>query len=82
MALAFVTVKVQVGRVKDVLFKVKQIENVVEAYTITGPFDIILKIQGEKLESVAKMIVTKIHEIPGVQDTVTYLVIDLDEGEA
>lgn len=78
MAIAFVTIKVQVGKIKEVLTEIRKIENVLEAYSITGPYDIIIKIQGENLENVAKMIVTKVHEIAGVQDTVTYLVIDLE----
>ncbi|MHA1265660.1 MAG: Lrp/AsnC family transcriptional regulator [Candidatus Helarchaeota archaeon] len=77
MAIGFVTVKVQVGQVKTVLEKIRKLSNVVEAYSITGPYDIILKIEGENLEYIAKLIVTKIHEIQGVQDTITYLVIDL-----
>jgi len=77
LAIGFVTVKVQVGQVKTVLEKIRKLSNVVEAYSITGPYDIILKIEGENLEYIAKLIVTKIHEIQGVQDTITYLVIDL-----
>ena len=77
MAIGFVTIKVQVGQVRAILAKIRNIQNVVEAYSITGPYDIIIKIEGENLEHVAKMIVTKIHEIPGIQDTVTYLVIEL-----
>ena len=77
MAIAFVTVKGQVGQLKEILANIRSLENVVEAYTVTGPYDIVIKIEGDNLENVAKMIVTKIHEIPGVQDTVTYLAIDL-----
>ncbi|MHA1358085.1 MAG: Lrp/AsnC family transcriptional regulator [Candidatus Helarchaeota archaeon] len=77
MAIGFVTIKVQVGRVREILSQIRKIQNVIEAYSITGSYDIIIKIEGDNLEDVAKMIVTKIHEISGVQDTVTYLVIDL-----
>jgi DNA-binding Lrp family transcriptional regulator len=78
MAIAFVTIKAQVGRVKEILDKLQKIEHIIEAYAITGAFDIIIKIEGTNLEEIAKMVVTKIHnEIPGVQDTVTYLVINL-----
>ena len=77
MAIGFVTIKVQVGKVRETLDTIRKMENVVEAYSITGPYDIIIKITGENLENIAKMIVTKIHEIPGVQDTVTYLAVDL-----
>ncbi|NVM28067.1 MAG: Lrp/AsnC ligand binding domain-containing protein [Candidatus Helarchaeota archaeon] len=80
MAIAFVTIKVQVGKIKEVLTEIRKIDNVLEAYSITGPYDIIIKIQGDNLENVAKMIVTKVHEIAGVQDTVTYLVIDLEKS--
>jgi len=66
-----------VGRVREILSQIRKIQNVIEAYSITGSYDIIIKIEGDNLEDVAKMIVTKIHEISGVQDTVTYLVIDL-----
>jgi len=77
LAIAFVTIKGQVGQLKEILANIRRLENVVEAYTVTGPYDIVIKIEGDNLENVAKMIVTKIHEIPGVQDTVTYLAIDL-----
>ncbi|NVM53868.1 MAG: Lrp/AsnC ligand binding domain-containing protein [Candidatus Helarchaeota archaeon] len=79
MAIAFVTIKVQVGQVREILSKIRTIENVIEAYSITGPYDIILKIEGDNLENLAKMVVTEIHEISGVQDTVTYLVVDLEK---
>lgn len=77
MAMAFVTIKVQVGKVKEVLSEIRNLENVTEAHSVTGPYDIIIKVEGENLEYLAKMIVIKIHEISGVQDTVTYLVVDL-----
>ncbi|HUX99072.1 MAG TPA: Lrp/AsnC ligand binding domain-containing protein [Candidatus Deferrimicrobium sp.] len=78
MATAFVTIKAQVGQVKEILDKLQKIENVIEAHAITGAFDIIIKIKGDNLEQITKMVVTKIpNDIPRVQDTVTYLVIDI-----
>ena len=78
MALAFVTVKVRAGLVKETLEKLKQLDNVIEAHAITGAFDILIKIKGDNLENIAKMVVTRIqNEIKEVQDTITYLVIDL-----
>ncbi len=77
-SIAFVMLNVKAGKVKEILEDIKNIPEVVEAYAITGAKDIILRIESEEdLESLAKIVVMKIHEINGVLNSETYFVINL-----
>jgi len=75
-SIAFVMLNVTAGKVRSILDTLKQFKEVIEAYSITGPKDIIVRIESEEnLESIAKIVVTKIHEIPGVLHSETYFVV-------
>ncbi|MHA1269718.1 MAG: Lrp/AsnC family transcriptional regulator [Candidatus Helarchaeota archaeon] len=76
-SIAFVMLNVKAGKVKEVIQEIRKIPEVIEAYSITGPKDIILRIESEEnLESLAKIVVTKIHEINSVINSETYFVIN------
>ncbi|MHA1311454.1 MAG: Lrp/AsnC ligand binding domain-containing protein [Candidatus Helarchaeota archaeon] len=77
-SIAFVMLNVQAGKIKEILKKIKEIPEVIETYSITGPKDIILRIESdENLEKLAKIVVSEIHEIKGVISSETYFVINL-----
>ena len=77
-SIAFVLLNVKAGRVKEILKEIEKVPEVIEAYSITGPKDIIMRIESdENLETIAKIVVTKVHEIKGVKNSETYFVINL-----
>ncbi|MBD3229184.1 MAG: Lrp/AsnC family transcriptional regulator [Candidatus Lokiarchaeota archaeon] len=77
-SIAFVLLQVKAGKMKDVLKEIKKIKQIKEAYSITGPKDIIMKIETEQnLETIAKLVVTKVHEISGVINSETYFVVNI-----
>jgi len=78
VSIAFVMLNIKAGRVKEVLEEIKKIPEVKEAFAITGPKDIIVRIESDKdLDSIAKLIVLKLHEISGVVKSETYFVINI-----
>ncbi len=74
-AKAFVLIETVVGRNKEVVNALKQLEGVESVNTVTGPYDVIATIEGETLNAIGDLVTTKIHPIAGISRTVTCLVI-------
>ena len=73
MPVAFVLVDAEIGKIDDVLDKILEVEEVVEAYSIAGPHAILAKIEAPRFEELTKIIPEKIHSIEGIEDTLTLL---------
>ena len=74
-AKAFVLIETVVGRNKDVMVALRQLEGVKSVDTVTGPYDIIAIIEGETLNDIGDLVTGKIHPIVGISRTVTCLAI-------
>ena len=74
-AKAFVLIETVVGRNKEVVTALKQLDGVKSVDTVTGPYDVITIIEGETLNAIGDLVTTKIHPIAGISRTVTCLVI-------
>lgn len=72
---AFVHVHAKVGKVTDVFEAVKRIEGVKRAFTVTGEFDIILKVEAADIKALGEMVLKKIHAVEGVTSTVTSMIV-------
>jgi len=74
-AKAFVLIETVVGRNKEVVTALKQLEGVESVNTVTGPYDVIATIEGETLNAIGDLVTAKIHPITGISRTVTCLAI-------
>jgi DNA-binding Lrp family transcriptional regulator len=72
---AYVLVETAVGRTRDVAVAVKALEEVKAADMVTGPYEIILKVEARDLNAVGDLVTREIHPISGVNRTVTCLSI-------
>lgn len=77
MTLCFVLMNVQAGFVESVVRNLDKIEEVKESFPVTGGIDIIVKVEGQDVETIAKTILAKIHSIEGVSRTETHIVVPL-----
>lgn len=77
MTLCFVLMNVQAGFVESVVRNLEKIEEVKESFPVTGGIDIIVKVEGQDVETIAKTILAKIHSIEGVSRTETHIVVPL-----
>lgn len=77
MTLCFVLMNVQAGFVESVVRELEKIEEVRESFPVTGGIDIIVKVEGPDVETIAKTILAKIHSIEGVSRTETHIVVPL-----
>ena len=74
-AKAFVLIETVVGRSKEVIAALSELEGVTSVDTVTGPYDIIAVIHGETLNEIGDIVTGKIHPIAGISRTVTCLAI-------
>ena len=56
MVVAFILVKAQPDLISTLVNNVMFLDEVVEAFSIAGPWDMLIKIESEKFENVAKVV--------------------------
>ena len=74
-AKAFVLIETVVGRNKEVVTALKQLDGMKSVDTVTGPYDVITIIEGDTLNTIGDLVTAKIHPIAGISRTVTCLAI-------
>lgn len=74
-AKAFVLIETAVGKTKEVITSLKQLEGMKSVDTVTGPYDVIAVIEAETLNEIGDLITGKIHAIDGISRTVTCLAV-------
>ena len=74
-AKAFVLIETEVGKTRDVVNALQKLKGVNSVDTVTGPYDIIVILQGDSLNDIGNLVTGKIHPIAGISRTVTCLAI-------
>ncbi len=74
-AKAFVLIETVVGRNKEVVTALQQLEGMESVNAVTGPYDVIAIIEAETLNDIGDLVTVKIHPIAGISRTVTCLAI-------
>jgi DNA-binding Lrp family transcriptional regulator len=71
METLFLLVETEVGCLEDVRRRLLAEPNVVEVDAVTGPYDIIAKVQAPHITEALDVVVHRIRRIPGVKGTET-----------
>jgi DNA-binding Lrp family transcriptional regulator len=74
-AKAFVLIETIVGKNKDVVTALRQLNGVKSVDVVTGPYDIIAIVEGETLNDIGEVVTGRIHPIGGISRTVTCLAL-------
>jgi DNA-binding Lrp family transcriptional regulator len=69
--MAFIMGKIESARAREILDKVKEFEEVEEAYIIYGAYDILIKGIFKTPEALSSFVVDTLRKLSGVKDTVT-----------
>lgn len=77
MVQAYVLVQTEVGRAGDVAAEIKVIAGVAAADDVTGPYDIIAKIEADDMDQLGKLVMARIQSISGITRTLTCPVVNL-----
>jgi len=72
---AYVLIEAQVGKTKQVVEAIRNIQGVASVDVVTGPYDAIAVIQTETLNNFEDLVVEKVHLLAGISRTVTCIVV-------
>ena len=75
MLSAYVLILTEVGKVAHVAQAVNDLDGVESAEDITGPYDVIARIQAPGLDRLGRLVVSRIQLVDGVTRTLTCTVI-------
>jgi DNA-binding Lrp family transcriptional regulator len=75
--MAFVLIQTQTGTAFSVGDAVRAVDGVIAADVVTGPYDVIAKMQAATLDDLAKLVASKIHAVDGITRTYTCPILKL-----
>ena len=73
MAQAFVLINCELGSEEAVITQLKSIEEVKEVHGTFGAYDILAKIESDRVESLREIITWKIRKIENIRSTLTLM---------
>jgi DNA-binding Lrp family transcriptional regulator len=75
METLYLLIETEVGKLEEVARRVRAVPAVVEVEAVTGPFDLIVKIQAEHINAALDIVVHKIRKVPGIKGTETLVTV-------
>jgi DNA-binding Lrp family transcriptional regulator len=75
METVFLLVETEVGELEAVLERIRAVPGVTEVQAVTGPFDLIVKVQAAHLNAALDTVVHKIRRVPGIKATETLVTV-------
>ena len=72
---AYVLVQTDVGKAADVTRLVREIDGVVSAEDVTGPYDVIARAEAASMNELGRMVVRDMQQIEGITRTITCPVV-------
>jgi DNA-binding Lrp family transcriptional regulator len=73
MRAVFVMLKVEPGYVHDVAGEIAELSSFSEAYSISGQYDLLVKLYIETLDDLDRLVTEEIHRLKHVRETFTIL---------
>jgi len=77
MVEAYVLIQVQVGRSAEVADAVGKIPGIRFAEVVTGPYDIVVRVEATEIDGLGRLVVAKVQAVAGVTRTLTCPVVNL-----
>ncbi len=75
METLYLLVETELGKLDEVLRRLKGVSGVVEVQAVTGPFDLIVKVEAPHINQALDVVVHKIRRIPGIKGTETLVTV-------
>lgn len=75
METLYLLVETEVGRLDEVIKRIRTVPSVTEVQAVTGPFDLIVKIEAPHINAALDTVVHKIRKIPGIKSTETLVTV-------
>ncbi|MGQ0616514.1 MAG: Lrp/AsnC ligand binding domain-containing protein [Acidimicrobiia bacterium] len=74
---AYILIQTEVGKAAFVAEEVGNIDGVVTADDVTGPYDVIARAEANSVDELGKMVVSRVQMIDGITRTLTCPIVHL-----
>jgi DNA-binding Lrp family transcriptional regulator len=74
---AYVLIQTEVGKAAGVATLLREIAGVVVADDVTGPYDVIARVEADSIDALGRLVVTHVQSIEGLTRTLTCPVVNL-----
>ena len=75
MVQAYILVQTDVGKAAEVAESIAALDGVVLAEDVTGPYDVIARVEAETVDELGKLVISKIQDTDGITRTLTCTVV-------
>ncbi|MGG5258500.1 Lrp/AsnC ligand binding domain-containing protein [Phycicoccus avicenniae] len=75
MVQAYILIQTDVGRAAAVAATIADIEGVVLAEDVTGPYDVIARVEAATVDELGKLVISRIQDTEGITRTLTCTVV-------
>ncbi len=75
METLFLLVETEIGKLDDVMRRIRTVPGVTEVQAVTGPFDLIAKVEAPHINQALDTVLHRIRKIPGIKSTETLVTV-------
>ncbi len=75
MVQAYILIQTDVGRAASVASAIAGLEGVALAEDVTGPYDVIARVEAGTVDELGKLVIAKIQDVEGITRTLTCTVV-------
>ena len=72
---AYILIQTDVGKAAEVAARITDIKGVILAEDVTGPYDVIARVEARNVDELGKLVIAKIQDVPGITRTLTCTVV-------
>jgi len=72
---AYVLIQSEVGKAAMVAETISRISGVTMAEDVTGPYDVIARVEARSVDELGKLVIAKIQDVPGITRTLTCTIV-------
>ena len=74
---AYILIQTEVGKAASVATAVAGIAGVLQAEDVTGPYDVIARVEADSVDDLGRLVIARIQDVPGITRTLTCTVVPM-----
>ena len=77
MVQAYILIQTEVGKSASVAEAIRGVAGVASAEDVTGPYDVIARVEANTVDELGKLVIARIQDVPGITRALTCTVVHI-----
>ncbi len=74
---AYILIQTEVGKAANVAREIAQLSGVTLAEDVTGPYDVIARVEAASVDALGQLVIARIQDVKGITRTLTCTVVHI-----